>query len=185
MTRPPLSPGCWGSVLAAQAATQTCIECGYKDACFTEAVRAEPQITEALERKLTARESDDDARATVRNRVNRYLLHRKRAPNSTPDRDMKRPDALTRRFEEQRIDVTKIKEGVNPFDQAAHPVYFQATKFILEGVPFLPKDIAEEIRTLVDYTPSSLASEVSRFLTCLVNANVLERKERKILCLSQ
>lgn len=153
--------------------------------CFSATICAEAPTLEMIERKVAARGLDESDRASVVTRFKRYTIHRKRAPSAIPDRAMVRSNALVRKFEENQIDVVKILEGENPFEPTLYPTYHAATKVIIESRAFKPKDILSEVRYMTDAKPSSLSSEISRFLTALVSAGVLERKEGKILCLSK
>lgn len=182
MKRPYLSPGCWGSVLVAQASSETCEKCPYKAPCFTFAAEAEPAVMETVQRKLRGWSSDQDTVDATTKKVNRHFARRKLSAKKSSE--IKRSDWVTKRFQDHGIDPTVILSGVNPFDSEQHSIWHDATKLVLTGEPFKAKDVLMDMRP-TDLTTASLKSEVSRFITALVNANVLERKERNIVCLSQ
>jgi hypothetical protein len=180
MTKPFLAPGCWGSVMAAQAGSAVCTVCPYQDGCFGEAVRVEAPVLAEIKRKLRGRLEDDDATATVLNRVTRYLTARKRAVDATPDRKLPRTEALARKFSDAGIDVAEMKRGVNPFCGA--DAFEPVAQVVLDLVAFKPKDVTDELK---QRGKTINASDLSRFLTVLVDAGVLERREKNVLCLSQ
>jgi len=182
MKRPFLSPGCWGSVLAAQASSEACNKCSYKGSCFTYAAEAEPAVMETIQRKLRGWSSDQETVEAATKKTNRHFARRKLSAKKFSE--VKRSDWVTKRFQDNGIDPTVILSGVNPFDATAHPIWHDATQLVLTGEPFKAKDVLMDMRP-TDLTTASLKSEVSRFITALVNANVLERKERNIVCLSQ
>lgn len=183
--RPDLSPGCWGSILAAHAASKACVECSYREGCFSQSIKNEPKVYEEIQRKTRVQALDDEESAKVMTRFKRFLIQRKRSPDAIPDRKTVRSCALSRRFEENQIDVLGILDGKNPFDPVLYPIYNAATKVIIESRAFKPKDIISEVKYMSGIKIESLSSDVSRFLTALVNAGVLDRKEGKILCLSK
>lgn len=183
--RPDLAPGCWGSILAANASSTACIKCEHREGCFTQTIKNEPVVHGEIVRKLRAQAIENEARDATEKRFKRFLIQRKRAPDTVPDRKVQRSCALSRRFEENQIDVAEILSGRNPFDAGLYPIFYEATKVIIDMGAFKPKDIVNEVKYLSVTKAESLASEISRFLTALVNAGVLQRQKGKILCLSK
>lgn len=182
MTKPFLAPGCYASLLTAQVNTPACKRCSYLGTCHARAQDAEKEVLAIIEQKLSVRSYEDADK--VLGRVRSYYARRKRSVTVAATSN-DRSDVLLRRFADERIDLDAIKRREVPFDPVDHEMFHKMTTFIVQGTPFCPKDVVEYLTDEggVKRPASSLAAEVSRFLTALVSAKILDRKERRLLCL--
>lgn len=177
----PVLPGCFASALCAQEASETCRVCSVKEQCFQTAQEREADVLKHVTRKLKVRGLTDDME-----RILHYLSARKRSDREVAKSGNARSDTLLKRFADERIDLGAIKFRQNPFDRQRQPMFYHMAAFVAQGIPFKPKDMTEYVQEHGDLsiTTSSLASEVARFASALVAAGILERKEKRILCLA-
>jgi hypothetical protein len=173
-----LNPGCFGSALTAQRASETCQNCSVREQCFTLAQSQEPEVLAHLIRKLTARGED------TLDKIKRYLSARKRLA-VTDKSGNARSDKLLARFLSESIDLSALRNRRNPFNQQVSPLHFWMADFIVKGFPFKPKDMTEHIQAncTSGLSTQSIKSEVARFASAMVSAGILERKDAYILCL--
>lgn len=185
MSKPFLAPGCFGSVISMQVASDGCSSCSYRETCLAETIRVESDVLALIERKMKARSENGDTIERAISRVKHYFRNRKRTNEPKVHTGNVRSDKLLELFRDERIDLSKIVAGVNPFNPTKFPLFHHATAFLIEGVPFKPKDVAEHIYEtgLFTLSKSSLSSEVARYLTALTTCGVLKR-DKHILCLN-
>jgi hypothetical protein len=174
--------GCFGTAVAAQASSETCAACPDRPECFAAVQTRSPAILDRIPVRMKMRGEEDGAPQAVE-RARRYI-EREIEPKKTPLRELPRVTGLREKAKEAGIDLTAIKRGENPYLKD-DLLRYEAVQFILEGVPFKPKDVIEHLHDHVaDKKASSVASEVSRLLTLLVEEGVLTRLEKRILCLA-
>lgn len=179
-----IRPGCFQSALAAHAATDACARCPDRPECFEGVRRASPGLLAGIERRIIRRGEGEEVAEAVSKRVSRYIDRAMTPPRAAPLRETPRVQGLRIKFGEQGIALADLKRRKNPFRQT-DGMWFHMAALITEGYPFKPGDLAEAVVDAIPGTKkSSLASEVSRFVALLVEEGVLERKERRILCLA-
>lgn len=175
-----LTNGCFGSTVAAQAASPTCQSCLERDKCFEAVEAVREDVLALIPKRMSLRGvAQEDANVVV----TKVAKHLRKALSPPKEAAGNRTEALQIKFESLGIDVEELRFRRNPFTEHNGP-YFHMGAFVCEGVPFTPKDMVEAVNERgTSLKTSSVTSEVSRFLALLTEAGIL-KKEKRILCLA-
>jgi hypothetical protein len=177
--------GCHGSAVTAQGASETCRACPERVECFAAVQRNAGATIDRAMTRLAIRKVDEEDREKIAARLHSYFGKAMTLPRLTPLRKMTRVDGLRLKCAENGTRIAAIAERQNPFEEDRDGPLYQMAKFVCEGVPFTPKDMAEYLYdTGCTLKKSSAMSEISRFVGLLVEDGILERKERHVLCLA-